>query len=159
VESGLRQSAQYPNDLVIAAQQSCVGSTGGVINQVSKQPQLAPITAAAGTVGTDRTFRFTTDIGRPIEGLENSAFLNGMPARDAAEYRRFGIAPSVAFGIGTDTRLTRNYFHLQEDNVPDYGLPWFFASPAPVTRHNFLRPPQRRLPAHPGRYRHRQVRA
>ena len=120
------------------------GSTGGVINQVSKQPQLAPITAATGTVGTDRTFRFTTDIDRPIEGVPNSAFrlnlmgnLNGMSARDAAEYRRFGIAPSVAFGIGTDTRLTLSYFHLQEDNVPDYGLPWFFASPAPVARHNF----------------------
>ena len=63
--------------------------------------------------------------------------LNGMSARDAAEYRRFGIAPSVAFGIGTDTRLTLSYFHLQEDNVPDYGLPWLFASPAPVARHNF----------------------
>ena len=120
------------------------GSTGGVINQVSKQPQLAPITAGTGTVGTDRTFRFTTDIDRPIEGLENSAFrlnvmgnLNGMSARDAAEYRRFGIAPSVAFGLGTDTRLTLSYFHLQEDNVPDYGLPWLFASPAPVERHNF----------------------
>ena len=120
------------------------GSTGGVINQVSKQPQLAPITAGTGTVGTDRTFRFTTDIDRPIEGVANSAFrlnlmgnLNGMSARDAAEYRRFGIAPSVAFGIGTDTRLTLSYFHLQEDNVPDYGLPWFFASPAPVARHNF----------------------
>ena len=120
------------------------GSTGGVINQVSKQPQLAPITAGTGTVGTDRTFRFTTDIDRPIEGVPNSAFrlnlmgnLNGMSARDAAEYRRFGIAPSVAFGIGTDTRLTLSYFHLQEDNVPDYGLPWFFASPAPVARHNF----------------------
>ena len=31
------------------------GSTGGVINQVSKQPQLAPITAGAASVGTDRT--------------------------------------------------------------------------------------------------------
>ena len=142
------------------------GSTGGVINQVSKQPQLAPITAGTGTVGTDRTFRFTTDIDRPIEGVPNSAFrlnlmgnLNGMSARDAAEYRRFGIAPSVAFGIGTDTRLTLSYFHLQEDNVPDYGLPWFFASPGAGGAAQFLWLPQRRLPAHPGRYRHRQVRA
>jgi catecholate siderophore receptor len=120
------------------------GSTGGVINQVSKQPQMTPITAGTATIGTDRTFRFTADLDRPIEGIENSAFrlnlmgnLNGMSERDGAEYRRFGIAPSVAFGIGTDTRLTISYFHLQEDNVPDYGLPWLFANPAPVKRQRF----------------------
>lgn len=120
------------------------GSTGGVINQVSKQPQLAPITSGTVQVGTAGTYRFTADINRPIEGLDNAAFrlnvmgnLNGMAGRNAAEYGRFGFAPSVAFGIGTPTRLTLSYFHLQEDNTPDYGLPWLFANPAPVPRQNF----------------------
>ncbi|MEJ0018965.1 MAG: TonB-dependent siderophore receptor [Acetobacteraceae bacterium] len=120
------------------------GSTGGVVNQVSKQPQMAPIMAGTGTVGTDRTFRFTTDINQPLTNIDNAAFrlnlmgnLNGISARDGAEYRRFGIAPSVTFGLGTDTRLTFSYFHQQEDNTPDYGLPWLFANPAPVNRQNF----------------------
>jgi len=120
------------------------GSTGGVINQVSKRPQLAPITAGTMAAGTDGTYRFTADINRALEGVDNAAFrlnvmgnLNGVAERNNAEYRRFGVAPSLAFGIGTATRLNIDYFHLQEYNTPDYGLPWFYSSPAPVNRRNF----------------------
>ena len=120
------------------------GSTGGAVNQVSKQPQLAPLTAGWIGFGTDGTKRFTSDIDRPIDGLEGAAVrlnvmgnLNGTAGRDVAEYRRFGIAPSISFGLGTDTRLTLSYLHQQEDNVPDYGVPWLFGSPAPVSTSNF----------------------
>jgi catecholate siderophore receptor len=44
--------------------------------------------------------------------------------RDEVEYSRWGIAPSLAFEFGEDTRLTLSYFHLQQDNQPDYGIPW-----------------------------------
>src|SRR5690606_17557284 len=47
-----------------------------------------------------------------------------MPGRDVAEQNRWAVAPSVAFGLGTDTRLTLSYMHMEEDNVPDYGLPF-----------------------------------
>jgi catecholate siderophore receptor len=120
------------------------GSTGGVINQVSKRPTLSPITTGTAAIGTDGTYRLTTDVNRKIEGLDGAALrlnvmghLNGVAGRDAAEYRRWGIAPSLAFGIGTATRLNIDFFHLQEYNTPDYGLPWLFASPAPVKRSNF----------------------
>ena len=103
------------------------GSTGGVINQVSKQPLMTPLTEATTILGTDGTYRFTTDINRPIEGISNSAVrlnvmgnLNGIADRSSTEYRRLGFAPSVAFGIGTDTRLNINYYHLQEYDTPDY---------------------------------------
>ena len=117
------------------------GSTGGVINQVSKVPTLAPITAGTATLGTDGTKRLTFDVGRPIEGLEGSAFrlnlmgnLNGQVGRDQAEYRRFGVAPSVAFGLGTPTRIIASYLHQQEYNTPDYGLPWLYGRPAATSR-------------------------
>ncbi|MEA2742822.1 MAG: catecholate siderophore receptor [Acetobacteraceae bacterium] len=45
------------------------GSTGGVVNQVTKHAVLPPITTGAVTVGTDGTKRFTADVDRPIEGL------------------------------------------------------------------------------------------
>lgn len=113
------------------------GSTGGVVNQVSKQPKLTPITAGTATLGTDGTKRLTFDINRSIEGLEGSAVrlnvmgnLNGQTGRDQAEYRRFGVAPSVAFGLGTPTRITIDYFHSQEYDTPDYGLPWLYGRPA-----------------------------
>jgi catecholate siderophore receptor len=33
------------------------------------------------------------------------------------------VAPSFAFGLGTDTRLTVGYYHVETDDMPDYGLP------------------------------------
>ncbi|MBN9561237.1 MAG: TonB-dependent siderophore receptor [Alphaproteobacteria bacterium] len=120
------------------------GSTGGTVNQVSKQPQLAPITSGWIGFGTDGTKRFTSDINRSIDGLDGAAVrlnlmgdLNGTAGRDVAEFRRFGVAPSISFGLGTSTRLTLSYLHQQEDNIPDYGVPWLFGSPAPVPTSNF----------------------
>ena len=120
------------------------GSTGGVIHQVSKQPQLAPITAGSFAIGTGGTKRFTVDVNRALEGVNGGAIrlnamgdLNGTAGRDIGAYRRFGFAPSVAFGLGTATRVTLSYLHQQEYNTPDYGLPWLFAHPAPVNPANF----------------------
>ncbi len=120
------------------------GSTGGTINQISKQPQLAPITESTLSFGTDGTERLTADVNRAIPGLTGAAVRlnvmvnrNGFAGRDVAENRRFGLAPSVAFGLGTDTRVLLNYFHQQSDDIPDYGIPWLNGSPAPVNRSNF----------------------
>lgn len=121
------------------------GSTGGVINQVSKQPQLEPLLSATVAGGTDDTRRATVDIDRPVPELgQGAAFrLNAMAqdanvaGRDQAENRRYGLAPSLALGLGTPTRLTVDYFHQSENDRPDYGLPWYFGRPAPVSRRNF----------------------
>ena len=120
------------------------GSTGGVINQVSKQPGITPITAGTITFGTDGTKRITGDVNRAIDGIPGTAVRlnvmadeNGVAGRNQNEYRRFGVAPSIAFGLGTDTRLALNYLHLQEYDTPDYGLPWLFNQPAAVAPSNF----------------------
>ena len=42
------------------------GSTGGVINQVSKQPFLSNQGSVTGTVGSDRYRRLTADVNRVI---------------------------------------------------------------------------------------------
>ena len=120
------------------------GSTGGVINQVSKQPGLAPITAGSLTFGTDGTKRITADVNRAIPGLTGAAVRlnvmvheNEVAGRNAQEYRRFGVAPSIALGLGTPTRFALNYLHQQSYDTPDYGLPWLFESPAQVPRQTF----------------------
>jgi hypothetical protein len=121
------------------------GSTGGVVNQVSKQPQLSPITAGTIAFGTDGTKRITADMGRAIEALPGAAVRlnlmanqNGIAQRNNAEYNRFGFAPSITLGLGTPTRFYFDYFHSQEYDTPDYGLPWLFGSPAPVKRNTFF---------------------
>ncbi len=121
------------------------GSTGGVINQESKTPQLHPFLDFAGDLGTDRTRRFTGDINEPLPHLADGAAFrlnfmvhdSGVAQRDVIRNRRFGVAPSFSVGLNTPTRLTASDFHMQEDDIPDYGLPWYFGHPAPVPRHNY----------------------
>ena len=121
------------------------GSTGGIVNQVNKTPQMAPIMAGTLNFGTNGLMRLTADIDEPVKALgDGAAFrLNlmgtetGVAGRDAAEYRRFGVAPSLAWGLGTPTQYLVSYVHEQEDDTPDYGIPWLFNGPAPVARNNY----------------------
>lgn len=121
------------------------GSTGGVIQQVSKTATLEDQRAVTLLLGTDDTRRVTIDIGEPVRRLgETTAVrLNAMihnsevADRDGAKNDRWGVAPSLAFGIGTPTRLRVSYFHQSDDIRPDYGLPWFNGRPARVERSNF----------------------
>lgn len=118
------------------------GSTGGVINQETKQPLPRPLVTLQGDLGTDLTRRFTADINEPLPhgtALRLNLMADGgnVAERDVVENRRYGIAPTLAFGLNTPTRLTLDYFHLSEDDIPDYGLPWYFNRPAPVARHNY----------------------
>ncbi|MES2982570.1 MAG: TonB-dependent siderophore receptor [Verrucomicrobiota bacterium] len=120
------------------------GSTGGAVNLSSKTPHLDNENELLLGGGTDSYGRTTMDVNRKIPGLDNAAFrLNTMlhtqntPGRDHVEQERWGIAPSIGFGLGTDTRFTLSYFHLQQDNVPDYGIPWNGTKPSPVDNSNW----------------------
>ncbi|NJM38371.1 MAG: TonB-dependent siderophore receptor [Akkermansiaceae bacterium] len=107
------------------------GSTGGSINLSSKMPKLEKSYGILLGGGTDSYTRATVDINQPIPALSGTAVrLNtvyhhqDIPGRDVADQERWGFAPSITFGLGTDTRFTLSYFHLQQSNTPDYGLPW-----------------------------------
>jgi catecholate siderophore receptor len=131
------------------------GSTGGSINMVSKAPSVNPAFGVGVTFGTAGMKRATADINTPLRFLgERTGFrINllvqdaGVPGRDVVENQRWGFAPSLAFGLGSPTRLTLSHFHLQQDNIPDYGIPWvtpthnvlvdFRDQPAPVPRDTF----------------------
>jgi len=121
------------------------GSTGGVINQESKTPGLHPFVVAEGDLGTDLTRRFTVDVNEPLPKLGTGAAVRlnvmgndaNVAERDVTENKRFGVAPEFALGLGTPNRLRANYFHFNENDIPDYGIPWFFNHPADVPRHNY----------------------
>ena len=118
------------------------GSTGGVVNQETKTPQTGEFASGTLQFGSDLTRRFTADVNEPI-GRTSAFRLNLMghdsqvAERDVAENRRFGLAPSLAIGLGTTTRLTLSDYHQQADDTPDYGIPWLFHGPAPVDRNNY----------------------
>ncbi|MGH8021131.1 MAG: TonB-dependent receptor [Opitutaceae bacterium] len=106
------------------------GSTGGAINQVSKTPQPVTLRRATLALGTDDYRRATLDANQALNSDRSTAFrLNamwtdaGVPGRDAVENSKWGVAPSLAFGLGTPTQITIAHEHLEQDNLPDYGLP------------------------------------
>lgn len=105
------------------------GSTGGSLNLVSKTPQTKSFYAGSVALGTDQTQRVTIDLNQPLG--DSAAFrLNAMhhdanvAGRDAVTVSRWGVAPSLAFGLGTRLRTDLSYYHLESDDVPDYGVPY-----------------------------------
>ncbi len=122
------------------------GSTGGAVNQETKVPGVEKFENLQAQFGTDLTRRLVADIDDPLSAnLGGTAFRAnvmaeeaGVAGRDAAEIRRFGIAPSLAIGMNTKTSATLSYEHLSEDDTPDYGIPWLFNKPAPADRHSYF---------------------
>ncbi len=121
------------------------GSTGGIVNQQSKKPDLKGFVAGTLSLGTDLTRRLTVDVNQALPFLnDTTAFRinlmgteSDVAERDVAHNRRYGIAPSISFGVGTSTRTDISFLHQSEDNKPDYGLPFLFSRPAPVDRTNY----------------------
>lgn len=151
---GVRDSAQYSRSDTFNLQQvevisgansvySGVGAIGGTINLVSKAPSLTDFTHLSAGIGTDSYKRTTADINRQIDEttafrLNLMAHSNNVAERDKVDYNRWGIAPSIAFGLGTDTRFTLSYLHQEDKNTPDYGVPFFKGGTLPgVKRSNF----------------------
>ncbi len=113
------------------------GGTAGYVNLVSKIPQLVASDSATLSYGFDErgsegTRRAAVDLNQPLGDsvVKGASFrLNlmdtrgGIPGRDQAEKNRWSVAPSLALGLGTPTRLILSYQHTHENNRPDYGLP------------------------------------
>ena len=148
---GMRDRGQYYRDVfsldaveVLQGPSSMLfgrGSTGGVINQVSKLPSLAASGTATLSVGTQPSVRATADVNQPLDGA--SAFRVAAmtqdvhSTRDVMENQDYGLAPAVRLGIGQATEVTLNALFMHNHDMPDYGLPPVNGAPAAVDRRNF----------------------
>jgi catecholate siderophore receptor len=101
-------------------------SGGGSLNLVSKTPKLKNETSASIGMGTDSYTRGTVDANYVLgDGI--AARLNLMKhqsdiaGRDAANVDRWGIAPSIAFGLNGPAQLIASHYHMQTDDLPDAG--------------------------------------
>lgn len=134
---GLRDRGQYSRETfflesveVLKGPSSMLfgrGSTGGVINQVSKQPRRRESTEIGLGIGMDAYYRGTLDMNRPLS--ETAAFRVAALAqtsdstRDVVESERYGFAPSLRLGIGTPTQVNLSWVHQTRRDIPDYGVP------------------------------------
>jgi len=137
---GVRDSAQYSRtdsfnteqvEVTNGANSSVAGSgsVGGSINIVTKRPQADTKIVANAGIGTDNYYRGAIDAN--VRANDFIAFrLNAMvhendvPGRDVENYKRWGVAPSVTIGIDGPTRLTLQYLHQYDKNIPQYGAPY-----------------------------------
>lgn len=109
------------------------GGAGGSINLISKTAKLENFSNASLGVGTDNYYRGTVDGNWQLS--DSIAFrLNGMyhdadvAGRDEVNEHRWGVAPTISFGLGTPTRLSLSYYHLTTDDLPDSGIPYAYPS-------------------------------
>jgi catecholate siderophore receptor len=117
------------------------GSTGGVINQVSKVPSLVPHYEFSARVGTSDYYRGTVDVNHPLS--DTSAFRMAMmgqsihTTRNVMSNKDYGFAPSLRFGIGTPTEITLLALVQHNQDMADYGLPPVNGQPADVSYNTF----------------------
>jgi len=102
------------------------GSTGGVVNQVNKQPFLMDQSEVNATVGNGRSARVSADINRQTG--ESSAFRVNIMKQHAdnwgATVDKQGIAPTYRWGIGERDEYSVGLYHLRTDGRPNYNHPW-----------------------------------
>jgi len=100
----------------------------GAINMVSKQANLRAAASGSASVGSDGQQRATADWNQAL-GDASALRLNAMwqdsdvAGRDHVGNGRWGIAPSLGFGLGGDTRFFVNLLYVEQDNVPDGFVP------------------------------------
>ena len=104
-------------------------SAGGGVNLITKTAQSYDFNHASIGLGTDKYRRITGDFNRNIGS--NSAFRlnvmaheNDVPGRDVVGGKRWGVAPTVTFGLTGPTRAIVSVYHLTSHEIPDTGIPF-----------------------------------
>lgn len=104
-------------------------SAGGGINIVTKTAKDHDFNNASVGVGTDKYRRLTGDINRVLGGnaalrLNVMAHEANVAGRELVGGERWGIAPTVTFGLTGPTRAILSYYHMESSELPDTGIPF-----------------------------------
>lgn len=137
---GVRNSGSFARDMFNVEQVEVVkgaaadngrGGAAGYVNIITKTPQDENFIRGEASVAFDQydgdaLFRSTLDVNQRVGGV--AVRMNGMiedggvPGRDVAEANAYGLAPSIAFGLGTETRAIFSYERLERNDLPDWGV-------------------------------------
>jgi catecholate siderophore receptor len=135
---GMRDDAYYFRDLsnidrveVLKGPSSVLygrGSSGGLINRVTKKPEADPIQQLSIMGSTEGQRRTEMDLGGANENDSIRVRLTGALEdsdgfRDRYFLERQALAPSIQFNIDSDTTLTLQADYLHDKRLADTGLP------------------------------------
>lgn len=126
------------------------GSTGGVINIVSKLPQNRDFAVVEETVNTAAGSRTFVDFNKTFGDLQMRlaavGYFTDIQDRDFVHIRRGGVAPSISYQFSPQTKNTSAYIYQKDDNRADRGIvllpgSYFgtsYRQPAPVPRDTYF---------------------
>ncbi len=113
------------------------GSSGGLINRVTKKPRFGETSGeAALSVGSFNLKRVEGDFN--ITTGESSAFRLSLAREDSGSYRdqqfldRYSIAPSLALKLAGETDLLLQYTKARDQRLTDFGIPALNGRPVDV---------------------------
>lgn len=129
------------------------GTAAGYVNMITKAPHLASTHSAILGLGSADTARLAADFNWALPSAQDDGWLNktavrlnalwqdsGVPGRDVVKLESRAVAPSIAMGLGTPTRVTLAAQIVRQDNVPDYGIPGAAWRETPLTPTTALAP-------------------
>jgi catecholate siderophore receptor len=117
---------------------SDVGRTtaAGYVNMQTKVPHVGSAHSAAIGYGSGDQARLTVDSNWALPPGQSGGWLSksalrlnvlwqdgGVAGRDEVTHESKAIAPSLALGLDSTTRVTVGAQILRQDNLPDYGIP------------------------------------
>jgi catecholate siderophore receptor len=125
------------------------GTAAGYVNMQTKSPHLPAASSGTVSFGSADQRRVTFDVNQPLSLRQDGGWISktafrinamwqdsGVPGRDFAQNSGKAIAPSLALGLETPTRVVIAGQFMRQDNVPDYGIPgaaWHEDKLAPTT--------------------------
>lgn len=148
---GLRDDGLYYRDLANIERVEVVkgpaavlygrGSSGGIINRITKKPLPIPIRKAEATVGSFGQKRLAVDLGDTLGDVAQFRLVGALEDadsfRDQGFLKRNIIAPSLLFKLAPDTRLLVQAEQLNDRRITDMGIPAYRGKPANVSRKTY----------------------
>lgn len=149
---GYRDDALYYRDLSNVARVEVIrgpaavlygrGSSGGIINRVTKKPD-SDVLAGAFSGGSYDHYRGEFDVGQFDEqsGLGfriTGAVEDNGSFRDQQFLKRQAIAPSLLLGQGGDTSILVQADYLKDRRLTDFGIPAIDGRPVDVPRETYF---------------------
>src|SRR5690606_7004877 len=105
------------------------GGGGGIINRVQKTPLAKPLLAGSASLATEGGFDFAIDVNQPLGvGMDaairlNAAFESLESHRDFVSGERLAVNPNLAVTLARGWQLGLSFEHVEDDRVPDRGVP------------------------------------
>jgi len=119
------------------------GGGGGIINRVQKTPSaggvFASVRASAGSLGA---WDISADMNTPIGSIAalrlNGAYERLASHRDHVDGERYALNPHLAVVFGPVWRAGLSYEYVNDDRVPDRGVPSLAGAPLTGYRDRFF---------------------